>query len=404
MTRKRKSDMDSAALLLKSVTKWFDAHPEDYKRMLTITNKTNGGSVGGGGNCEGASLRMLDWFVTNYARRANTAYIIEDEKTGEKRLFIVFIAYKVALDYYHKDLFDPFRRSGSEDGDDDTMEYMSRLRQLNFFQWAFANKVIDYVVLHAKEIEEDMMNLRTKNYVDDEDDICEDDQQHEQQQEQLKDTKSEKAETEAVVHEVVADTADKRNGNKKRKRRSQSARASKEDEDDEKQKHQEQDDDDGNKKNQKKKKLDTSQIISLSQLSEHTAQDNAVDISPCTSSSPLQEHHSHTSDESPLQIFNGGAVPFALMYNGTDVNATPATESCLRKRPWYSRYDEETKVDDDGGDNTEKERMCEKREMRPSSQRFRRTHFAPIILDDSANVMFSLSTTSPSSAATVVTS
>jgi hypothetical protein len=172
---------------MKFVKTWFDLHPAEYARMLAITRKSEPivsgrrvghlstsrplqdvndvGNVSNGAKTSSkseASLRMLDWFVTNFARRHKIAYLYIDPVTTEKRIFNVFVEYKTALDYYHKDLFDPFRRSCHETGNSDTTEFMSTLRQLNFFRWAFTYNVIDYVAEHAVDIEKDMMELRMR--------------------------------------------------------------------------------------------------------------------------------------------------------------------------------------------------------------------------------------------------
>ena len=51
------------------------------------------------------SLRIIDWFVTNYAKKNYTIYEIE----GNKR-FKVYNDYKLKLKAYSKKRFDPFCR------------------------------------------------------------------------------------------------------------------------------------------------------------------------------------------------------------------------------------------------------------------------------------------------------
>ena len=50
------------------------------------------------------SLRVIDWFVTNFARTHNTSYILNDQE------FLVYRDYKSQLKAYSKKLFDPFCR------------------------------------------------------------------------------------------------------------------------------------------------------------------------------------------------------------------------------------------------------------------------------------------------------
>jgi len=103
------------------------------------------------------SIRIIDWFVTNYAKKNYTVYTIsENEKS---RRFKVYIDYKLKLKAYSKKRFDPFCR-----WDRITIPYkngihiQTTLGQLNFFKWALENKILDYINTHMKEIEYDMNN------------------------------------------------------------------------------------------------------------------------------------------------------------------------------------------------------------------------------------------------------
>jgi len=109
------------------------------------------------------SLRIVDWFTTNYAKKNFTVYHI---KRSEKTIrFKVYMDYKLQLKAYSKRRFDPFCRwdrisipYNEVDG-----EYIqTTLGQLNFFKWAFENNVIDYVRNHYSTIEDDM-NKRNSN-------------------------------------------------------------------------------------------------------------------------------------------------------------------------------------------------------------------------------------------------
>ena len=53
------------------------------------------------------SLRLIDWFVTNYAKRHNIGYVIGGQE------FMVYMSYKSQLKAYSKKLFDPFKREVS---------------------------------------------------------------------------------------------------------------------------------------------------------------------------------------------------------------------------------------------------------------------------------------------------
>merc|ERR1712065_55042 len=55
------------------------------------------------------SLRIVDWFVTNYAKKYFTVYEIK-RSDGESERFKVYNDYKLKLKAYSKKRFDPFCR------------------------------------------------------------------------------------------------------------------------------------------------------------------------------------------------------------------------------------------------------------------------------------------------------
>ena len=110
------------------------------------------------------SLRIIDWFVTNYSKKNNTNYSIDMKLNNKiiKKQFIVYINYKLQLKGYSKKQFDPFcRRNRINFYFDETDYITTTVGQLNFFRWALQNNVVDYIVNHYKEIEVDM-NDNTK--------------------------------------------------------------------------------------------------------------------------------------------------------------------------------------------------------------------------------------------------
>ena len=104
------------------------------------------------------SLRIVDWFATNYAKKYYTVYDIGENDTGENdKRFKVYIDYKLKLKAYSKRRFDPFCRWDRisipyKDG----CEVQTTIGQLNFFKWAIDNGVIDYVEQNHEAIEADM--------------------------------------------------------------------------------------------------------------------------------------------------------------------------------------------------------------------------------------------------------
>mgnify|MGYP006076243293 CR=1 FL=1 len=124
------------------------------------------------------SLRIIDWFVTNYSKKNDTIYNIYSNSEGGDTLnednnyvsdtINVFHSYKSQLKSYSKKNFDPFCRRDrlpyvyNESGD----IINTTIGQLNFFRWAIKYKLIDYIKNSLNDIEEDMnnsLNLLKKN-------------------------------------------------------------------------------------------------------------------------------------------------------------------------------------------------------------------------------------------------
>jgi hypothetical protein len=103
------------------------------------------------------SLRILDWFVTNYSKKNNIHYqIVINNKTKN---FIVYLDYKSQLKAYSKKSFDPFcRRERISFIDHDNNELITTVGQLNFFRWAIENDILVYIREYYEIIELDMNN------------------------------------------------------------------------------------------------------------------------------------------------------------------------------------------------------------------------------------------------------
>ena len=102
------------------------------------------------------SLRIVDWFATNYAKKYYTLYPIL-ESNGQTRRFKVYFDYKLKLKAYSKRRFDPFCR-----WERISIPYKSgtcietTIGQLNFFKWAIENRVVEYIEENYDTIEKDM--------------------------------------------------------------------------------------------------------------------------------------------------------------------------------------------------------------------------------------------------------
>ena len=93
------------------------------------------------------SLRLIDWFVTNYAKKHHVSYILGGQE------FVVYLHYKSQLKAFSKKLFDPFCRRERilfQCGTFDPFE--TTIGQLNFFRWAFEKDILTYMRQHLADI------------------------------------------------------------------------------------------------------------------------------------------------------------------------------------------------------------------------------------------------------------
>jgi hypothetical protein len=100
------------------------------------------------------SLRIVDWFTTNYAKMDYTVY----ELASNGKRFKVYLDYKLKLRSYSKKNFDPFCRwdriNVPYKGENTFIQ--TTIGQMNFFKWAFENEVIAYIERNYALIEKDM--------------------------------------------------------------------------------------------------------------------------------------------------------------------------------------------------------------------------------------------------------
>lgn len=145
-------------LLLNSLTQYYDKHPEHRKVLYEISKGTFP-----------VSLRIMDWFITHYAKFNHITYWIDDEHQTfhetiqsvgpHLRKFHLYLEYRSQLKSFTKLYFDPFRRHERisfvlEHKPLNVME--TTLGQLNFFRWIFQNHVLTYMLSHQTTIEKEM--------------------------------------------------------------------------------------------------------------------------------------------------------------------------------------------------------------------------------------------------------
>jgi hypothetical protein len=121
----------------------------DFEPLKIMLDVINGESA--------ISLRIIDWFSTNYAKKNYTVYSIPENGSKPERRFKVYLDYKLNLKAYSKKRFDPFCR-----WDRIAFPYLNNsyiqttVGQLNFFKWAIDNQVIHYIEANYRDIEHDM--------------------------------------------------------------------------------------------------------------------------------------------------------------------------------------------------------------------------------------------------------
>lgn len=130
-------------LLLEKLLQFYNNN-NNFDKMINIINGTSK-----------ISLRIVDWFVTNYSKKNYIVYELDNNERVK-----VYNDYKLKLKAYSKKKFDPFCR-----WERINVPYKNEtciqttLGQLNFFKWCIENKILEYIEANYKIIENDM-NLR----------------------------------------------------------------------------------------------------------------------------------------------------------------------------------------------------------------------------------------------------
>lgn len=134
-------------LILSNLKEFYLSNQSYLEKMLNIiTGETK------------MSLRIVDWFTTNYSKKYFTVYNLNGER------FKVYTDYKLKLKAYSKKRFDPFCRWDRIQipfTSDTFIE--TTIGQLNFFKWAIENKVLEYIELNYESIETDMNSRNSAN-------------------------------------------------------------------------------------------------------------------------------------------------------------------------------------------------------------------------------------------------
>lgn len=142
--------IDSKDLLMISLSKFYSIKSNINKVIPLVEQKSE------------ISLRLIDWFVTNYSKKNNT--VITKEKNGNIIHFNVYLSYRNQLKAYSKEKFDPFRRNEHIMFYYDVEKSIETTHgQLNFFRWVLQNDILEYIQEHIKDIETDMLTTQKQN-------------------------------------------------------------------------------------------------------------------------------------------------------------------------------------------------------------------------------------------------
>ena len=137
-TRKRKIHCKQE-LIIASLQRFYSGR-DDLNEIVELLKGTSE-----------VSLRLIDWFVTNFAKAHSTSYILNGQE------FVVYMNYKNQLKAYSKKLFDPFcRRERISFQIPGHEAFLTTVGKLNFFRWAIEKGILDYIKGHQPEIEKEM--------------------------------------------------------------------------------------------------------------------------------------------------------------------------------------------------------------------------------------------------------
>lgn len=150
--------INSKDLLMISLSKFY-SQKSNINKILAIIEPSLSTKID-----NNISLRLIDWFVTNFSKKNNT--IITKEKNNNIIHFNVYLSYRSQLKAYSKQLFDPFRRRDRITFFFDTDKSIeTTIGQLNMFRWILQNDILEYINNNLDEIEKDMVNTQKSNMI-----------------------------------------------------------------------------------------------------------------------------------------------------------------------------------------------------------------------------------------------
>ena len=139
-------ETNNKELLLLSLSKFYSSNLDKLEEILPIICKSSK-----------ISLRLIDWFVTNYCKKHNIVFVRKKNNNTDE-YFNVYSNYRSQLKAFKKIQFDPFRRRERIDFYYASDKYIeTTIGQLNFFRWFVENDLLEYVKDHNDAIEDDML-------------------------------------------------------------------------------------------------------------------------------------------------------------------------------------------------------------------------------------------------------
>ena len=134
-------------ILLNSLQSYYDK--QRYDELRNILDRKN----------NDVSLRLIDWFITNYAKKKNTRI-----KTPDGKTINVYVEYKNQLKAFSKKQFDPFCRRDRICFNKYGKQLTTTIGQMNFFRWAIHNNIVNYVKTNNTVIEKDMLDIINNSF------------------------------------------------------------------------------------------------------------------------------------------------------------------------------------------------------------------------------------------------
>lgn len=142
----------SNELLLLSLTEFY-TNKDNIDKMLNIINGQSK-----------MSLRLIDWYITNYCK-TNNEFIYCEKKKYEKPFINIYTSYRSQLKAYKKVKFDPFRRRERIlfYYNNNNSYICTTIGQLNFFRWAIENDILNHIQKNLDKFESLMIFSHKKS-------------------------------------------------------------------------------------------------------------------------------------------------------------------------------------------------------------------------------------------------